>query len=172
VPRKREETDYIQIKFRMRETLRLKLYNAAQAVGGSINDEGVTRLEQSFEDEEKIFKNQHHMALIRLLVGTIDLIETRTGEEWVDDDHTRNAVTAIIVAFLNGEAGVPFLKPPNVDENGDWLNDDVWLREAPQTAILEAITGLLKKYGLRDETIKVVESVILADANRYGKKDK
>jgi hypothetical protein len=172
VARDRQEKDYIQIKLRMKEALRLKLYDASQAVGRSLNDEGVTRLEQSFEDEEKIFKDQHHMALIRLLVGTIDLIEIRTGESWVDDDHTRSAVTAVIIALLNGKGGVPFNKPMIVDESGGLLSDDMFLRESPKDAITEAMAGLLNMHGVTDQTIEMIKRLIDTDANRYGKPSK
>lgn len=70
------------------------------------------------------------------------------------------------LAMLNGDAGVPFNKRPDLDEDGEWLHDTVGLRESPHEAIVEAVTGLLKMYGATEETVEVVQRVLLSDRNR------
>ena len=170
MPRQREKTDYIQIKFRMKEELRAKLEQAAANVGCSMNEEGVHRLRQSFIDEEKLYKDQNMMALVQLLVGTVRMLEMRTGEPWQEDERTRKAVAATVVAFLSGEYGVPFHKPPMLDENGDWLNDDVWLREAPDTAIYDAMRALLQMRGVTEQTVDMIERLVRTDKSERVKK--
>jgi len=151
----------------MKEALRAQLETAAGNRGVSMNDEGVSRLRQSFVDEERLFKDQHTMALVHLMVGTIQLIEAHTGEKWTGDSRTREAVTAIVVAFLNGDRGVPFHKPPIQDEQGNRLNDEFWLMEAPQTAIADAVRGLLMMRGVTEQTIDMVERLVMTDGDRH-----
>jgi hypothetical protein len=170
MPAKRDSSDYVYVKLRMKESLRRQLSQAAGNRGGSMNDEGVSRLQQSFTDEERLFKDQHTMALIRLLVGAIQLIEERTGERWTTDRHTQKAVTAAVVGFLNSDLGVPFNKPAWRDDDGGILNDDFGLLEAPQTAIDDVFMSLLK---MRDVPEKhrdvIVEMIQTFRARRFPK---
>jgi hypothetical protein len=167
VPRQREKSDYIQIKFRMKEELRAKLELAALNAGASMNSEGVHRLQQSFQDEEKLFKDANMMALIRLLVGAVSMVEARTGERWVDSMSHREAIAAIMGAFLTDEEGVPFYKPPVRDEDGSWMHEGTGITEAPSAAIDDAVRALLKMRGVSEETMGMVDRLIRTD----GKSD-
>lgn len=169
VPRQREKSDYIQIKFRMKEELRAKLELAALNAGVSMNGEGVHRLQQSFHDEEKLFKDANMMALVRLLVGTVSMIEARTGERWVDNEQHRKTVAAILVAFLTDEEGVPFHKPPIRDEDGSWMHEGAGITEPPNSAIDEAVQALLKMRGVSDQTMDMVNRLISTDG-KLGEK--
>jgi hypothetical protein len=168
MPGKRDSSEYIYLKLRMKEGLRQQLSQAAGNRGGSMNDEGVSRLQQSFIDEERLFKDQHTMALIRLLVGAIQLIEERTGERWTTDQHTQKAVTAAVVGFLNSDLGVPFNKPPRRDDDGSVLNDDFGLMEAPQTAINDVFTSLLEMRGVPEKHRDVIVEMVQTFSAREG----
>lgn len=163
MPRHREKSDYIQIKFRMKEELRARLELAALNAGASMNAEGVHRLQQSFQDEEKLFKDAKMMALIRLLVGAVSMVEARTGEPWVESDQHRKTIAAIMVAFLTDEEGVPFHKPPVRDEDGSWMHEGTGITEAPNSAIDEAVQALLKMRGVSEQTMEMVDRLIRTD---------
>jgi hypothetical protein len=163
VPRQREKSDYIQIKFRMKEELRAKLELAALNAGASMNAEGVHRLQQSFLDEEKLFKDVNMMALVRLLVGAVGMVEARTGEPWVENEQHRKAIAAIMVAFLTDEEGVPFHKPPVRDEDGSWMNEGAGISEAPNAAIEDAVGALLKMRGVSEQTTDMIDRLIKTD---------
>jgi hypothetical protein len=163
MPRQREKSDYIQIKFRMKEELRARLELAALEIGTSLNGEGVHRLQQSFIDEEKLFKDANMMALVRLLVGAVSMVEARTGEPWVQDDRHRKAVAAIVTAFLTDEGGVPFHKPPVPDEHDGWIIDGTGISEAPHDAIDDAVRALLKMRGVSEQTADMVDRLVRTD---------
>lgn len=169
MPRQREKSDDIQIKFRMKEELRAKLEQAASSAGASMNAEGVHRLQQSFLDEEKLFKDVNMMALVRLLVGAVSMVEARTGERWVDSEHHRKAIAAIMVAFLTDKVGVPFYKPPVRDEDGSWMHEGAGITEAPNSAIDDAVRALLKMRGVSEQTMEMVDRLIRTDG-KSGKK--
>ena len=163
MPRQRENSDYIQIKFRMKEELRARLELAALNAGASMNAEGVHRLQQSFLDEEKLFKDVNMMALVRLLVGAVSMVEARTGKRWVDSEQHRKTIAAIMVAFLTDEEGVPFHKPPVHDEDGGWIHEGSGITEAPNIAIQEAVRALLKLRGVSEQTMDMVDRLISTD---------
>ncbi len=165
MPRQRDSSEYIHMKFRMREALRVQLSQAAGNRGGSMNDEAVSRIQQSFIDEEHLFKDQSLMALVQLLVGTIRLVETQTSKRWTDD-RTREAIAATILAFINGDRGVPFHKPARKDNQGKPLNDAFELMEAPQTAIDDVFRSLLKMRGVPDSRREVIIEMVQTFSKR------
>ena len=166
MPNQREKSDNIQIKFRMKEALRAQIEQAASNRGVNMTEEAVRRLQQSFHDEEIKHRTDRTDALVRLLVGTIHLVEDRTGGSWVSDGGSRDVVTATMVAFLNSEHGVPFNKPPLVDEEGNWLNDNYWLKETTKDAIYDLVWPLMEKAGMTPQTIEMMESLWKTNQSR------
>ena len=163
---RRNKTDTVQLGLRIKESLRKKIEQAAENVGCSMNEEAAFRIQQSFLDEEHLFKDQALMALVQLLVGTIRLIEVRTAKKWTEDDRTRNAVTATIIAFINGEDGVPFHKDAVPDGRGGWLNDEAGIREGNREALFDAMSALLTAHGTSGQTIEMIERLIRTDEGR------
>ena len=167
MPSQREKTDFVQLKIRLKEELRAKIEMAAHNSSVSLNGEAVQRLEQSFLDEERIFKDANMMALIQLLVGTVRMIEARTGTKWTENEQCRNAVATTVIGFLTDESGVPFHKPPAKDGNGDVVDfQGIW--EAPRAAIDEAVHGMLKMRGVSDQTIEMINRLIETDSKPSG----
>jgi hypothetical protein len=160
---RRNEADSVQLGLRIKESLRKKIEQAAASGGCSMNEEAAFRIKQSFLDEENLYKNQALMALVQLLIGTIRLIETRTGKEWTHDDRTRNAVTATIIAFITGEDGVPFHKDAKSDGEGGWRHEFAGLKEGNREALADAMWALLKAHGSSDQTIEMIERLIRTD---------
>ncbi len=163
---KRKKTDIVQLGLRIKEGLRTKIEQAAENAGCSMNEEAAFRIQQSFLDEENLFKDQALMALVQLLVGTIRLIESRTGKEWTRDEQTRNAVTATIIAFITGEGGVPFHKEAKSDGEGGERHEWAGLREGNREALADAMWALLKAHGSSEQTIEMIERLIRTDEDR------
>ena len=151
----------------MKEELRARLEMAAFNAGASINAEGVHRLQQSFQDEEKLFKDVSMMALIRLLVGAVSMVEARTGERWVESEQHRKTIAAIMIAFLTDEEGVPFHKPPIRDEDGSWMHEGAGITEPPKSAIDDAVQALLKMRGASKQTMNMIDRLIRTD-RKFG----
>ena len=95
---RREKSDTVQLKTRMKEPLRAKLEAAAEEKGISLNAEAVQRLERSFFDENTAqyllgFEPQSMLAL-RCLGDAVAKIEGETGRTWHEDWDTRQRVKA------------------------------------------------------------------------------
>ena len=102
----RARSDTIQLKARMKEPLRAKLEEAAEAKGLSLNAEMVHRLEQSFAEEREFyapFGKPETFLVARLLANAIHTIEAATGKNWMDDPEahrqTQEACKKILDAF-------------------------------------------------------------------------
>ncbi len=103
----------VQLKARMKEPLRAALEAAAEAKGVSLNAEMVHRLEQSFAEEKSreeavdavydSFGKLETFLLARLLANAIELIEAKTGKNWMDDPEahrqTQEACKTILDSF-------------------------------------------------------------------------
>ncbi len=89
----RVRSDTIQLKARMKEPLRAKLEEAAEARGVSLNAEMVHRLERSFEGDETLGGRQFR-ALFGLLGNAAVLIQEQTGKPYFEDWSTWVAVEA------------------------------------------------------------------------------
>jgi len=163
---RRKETDTVQLGLRIKESLRKKIEQAAANAGCSMNEEAAFRIQQNFLNEANLFKDQALMALVQLLVGTIRMIEVRTGKEWAEDDRTRNAVAATIIAFINGEGGVPFHKEAKSDGEGGERHEWAGLREGNREALADAMWALLKAHGSSEQTIEMIERLIRTDEDR------
>lgn len=163
---RRKDADTVQLGLRIKESLRKKIEQAAENAGCSMNEEAAFRIQQSFLDQEKLFNNQALMALIQLLVGTIRLIESRTGKKWTRDERTRNAITETIIAFINGKDGVPFHKEAKPDGEGGERHEWAGLREGNREALSDAMWALLKAHGSSDQTIEMIERLIRTDEDR------
>ncbi len=109
----RSRSNTIQLKARMKEPLRAALEAAAAANGVSLNAEMVHRLEQSFAEEKSSeeavyavydsFGKLETFLVARLLANAIELIEAKTGKNWMDDPEahrqTQEACKTILDAF-------------------------------------------------------------------------
>jgi hypothetical protein len=88
----RKPTALVQLKLRFDERLRRRIERAAERNECSMNAEIIKRLEQSFEQVDKIeeiFGGEHNVALFRLLAGEIGLVEAKAGARWTDPGNVK-----------------------------------------------------------------------------------
>ena len=88
----RKPTDLVQLKLRFDERLRRRIERAAERNECSMNAEIIKRLEQSFEQVDKIeeiFGGEHNVALFRMIAGALGMVEARTGSRWSDPANVR-----------------------------------------------------------------------------------
>jgi len=88
----RKPTDLVQLKLRFDERLRRRIERAAERNECSMNAEIIKRLEQSFEQVDKIeeiFGGEYNVALFRMLAGALGMVEAKTGSRWTDPDNVR-----------------------------------------------------------------------------------
>lgn len=120
----RPESATIQLKVRMKESLRRQIDSSARARGISLNADVVKRLEESFLPAERLF-DEPILTVVAQLVGASfatggQLAARRLGhpewkaDEWMQDPSAfRSALTAAFAA-LAGLA--PDESKPNLDE--------------------------------------------------------
>jgi hypothetical protein len=99
----RAPSENVQLKVRMKEPLRQKLEKAAQERGVSMNVEAVSRLEQSFETEDRAAENfggREKYQIFRTLSSASDAVETRTGNSWLTDAETATTVNELWVNMI------------------------------------------------------------------------
>ena len=88
----RKPTDLVQLKLRFDERLRRRIERAAERNECSMNAEIIKRLEQSFEQVDKIeeiFGGEHNVALFRMLAGALGMVEAKAGSRWTDPGNVR-----------------------------------------------------------------------------------
>jgi len=88
----RKPADLVQLKLRFDERLRRRIERAAQRNECSMNAEIIKRLEQSFEQVDKIeeiFGGEHNVALFRMIAGALGMVEASTGSRWTDPGNVR-----------------------------------------------------------------------------------
>jgi hypothetical protein len=88
----RKLTDTVKLQVRLSERLRRRLERAAAALECSMNAEIIKRLEQSFEQVDKmeeIFGGRDKFALFQMLAGAIGMVEAKAGSRWSDPDNVK-----------------------------------------------------------------------------------
>ena len=88
----RKLTDTVKLQVRLSERLRRRVERAAAALECSMNAEIIKRLEQSFEQVDKIeeiFGGDHNVALFRMLAGALGMVEAKAGARWTDPDNVK-----------------------------------------------------------------------------------
>ena len=88
----RKLTDTVKLQVRLSERLRRRLERAAAALECSMNAEIIKRLEQSFEQVDKmeeIFGGRDKFALFQMLAGAIGIVEAKAGSRWTDPDNVK-----------------------------------------------------------------------------------
>jgi hypothetical protein len=88
----RKPTDLVQLKLRFDERLRRRIERAAERNECSMNAEIIKRLEQSFEQVDKIeeiFGGAHNVALFRMLAGALGMVEANAGSRWSDPGNVK-----------------------------------------------------------------------------------
>jgi hypothetical protein len=88
----RKPTDLVQLKLRFDERLRRRIERAAERNECSMNAEIIKRLEQSFEQVDKIeeiFGGAHNVALCRMLAGALGMVEAKAGSRWSDPGNVK-----------------------------------------------------------------------------------
>jgi hypothetical protein len=103
---------------RITPELREELDRAAQQSGSSLSQEVERRLRYSIKqnDVDKL-EGPHHRALARAVSQLVQRIELQTGERWLGNAFTFQALKAGIDAWLNGVANLlegPLAEPANV----------------------------------------------------------
>jgi hypothetical protein len=95
----RSDTATAQLKFRVRETLRQALENAAAANERPMNKEITARLEASFR-EETAWGGPRTASFLRLIAANIEAIETESEAKWYADYATWHAVKEMIPTLV------------------------------------------------------------------------
>jgi Arc-like DNA binding domain len=88
----RKLTDTVKLQVRLSERLRRRVERAAAALECSMNAEIIKRLEQSFEQVDKmeeIFGGRDKFALFQMLAGAIGMVEAKAGSRWTDPDNVK-----------------------------------------------------------------------------------
>ena len=88
----RKRTDTIKLQLRLSERLRRRIERAAAALECSMNAEIIKRLEQSFEQVDKIEEilgGEYNVALFRMLAGALGMVEAKAGSRWSDPDNVK-----------------------------------------------------------------------------------
>ena len=88
----RKLTDTVKLQVRLSERLRRRLERAAAALECSMNAEIIKRLEQSFEQVDKIEEilgGEYNVALFRMLAGALGMVEAKVGSRWTDLGNVR-----------------------------------------------------------------------------------
>jgi hypothetical protein len=88
----RKLTDTVKLQVRLSERLRRRLGRAAARNEWSMNAEIIERLEQSFEQVDKIaeiFGGRDKFALFQMLAGAIGMVEAKAGSRWTDPDNVK-----------------------------------------------------------------------------------
>ena len=105
---KRDATQNVQLKVRMKEPLRFALESAATEKGISLNAEVVSRLERSFEYERHIsdlFGDQRTYAVVRMIATVMDVMQKShpkksDASDWLDDPASFDAMLAAVIRTL------------------------------------------------------------------------
>jgi hypothetical protein len=88
----RKRTDTIKLQLRLSERLRRRIERAAERDECSMNAEIIKRLEQSFEQVDKIEEilgGEYNVALFRMLAGALGMVEAQVGSRWTDLGNVR-----------------------------------------------------------------------------------
>ena len=88
----RKRTDTIKLQLRLSERLRRRIERAAERNECSMNAEIIKRLEQSFEQVDKIEEilgGEYNVALFRMLAGALGMVEAKVGSRWTDLGNVR-----------------------------------------------------------------------------------
>ena len=88
----RKRTDTIKLQLRLSERLRRRIERAAERNECSMNAEIIKRLEQSFEQVDKIEEilgGEYNVALFRMLAGALGMVEAKVGSRWTDPDNVK-----------------------------------------------------------------------------------
>jgi hypothetical protein len=91
----RKPTDFVQFKLRVREDLRRRLEREANKQDHSTNNEAVLRLEQSFQDEDRL-GGPELAAVMHSFNAEMEFVKVSYAEIGGDD-----ALVRIAVAFRN-----------------------------------------------------------------------
>jgi hypothetical protein len=123
----REKTATVDLRVRMKESLRSQVQAAAEDHGISLNAEAVARLERSFQDEERFGGPEAFTALVTMMaafLGTGQTAARSSGHpdwqipDWMADPYSyQSAATAVVEALWSNHPH-PI---PGLTEREDWI---------------------------------------------------
>ncbi len=162
---KRSRSDTVQLKVRMKESLRSNIETSARKGGHSLNAEIVRRIESSFESEKQAheiaaesagavyaqFGRPETFQIMTLLAGAIRILEMRAGGNCLSDPvlfkEVKVALNTILRALgpQNGKDFTGVLRAGLKEEQAEHLGKEAataaieaWIR---RMALVDALVG-------------------------------
>jgi Arc-like DNA binding domain len=102
----RRRDDAVTTTIRLGEDLRAMIKAVAELRGGSMNTEMVTRLEQSFEQQDAVWGRPHTVAALKVFAAVINCVEEQTGRSWVADKATAQTIEQALYRLIGTSGNV------------------------------------------------------------------